>query len=106
MKDFSKTSKPLTDLLKKDNFVWKEEARYDFETIKHALIFAHVLSLPNFKKLFTIETDTSGRGIGVTLMHDQHHIAYISKALGIHFTMVAQFRYKGSCWLECYRKSS
>jgi hypothetical protein len=38
--------------------------------------------LPNFSKLFCIETDASGHGIGVVLLQDGHPLAFLSKALG------------------------
>jgi len=40
------------------------------------------LSLPDFSKPFCIETDASDLGVGAVLLQDQHHLAYISKALG------------------------
>lgn len=81
-KDFGKISKPLTDLLKKDNFDWSNNATLAFTALQNALSTTPVLALPNFTIPFTIETDASGKGIGVVLMQNQHPIAYISKSLG------------------------
>jgi hypothetical protein len=82
VKDFGKLAKPLTDLLKKDSFIWSDVATTAFLTLKDALISAPVLSLPDFSKKFIVETDASGKGIGAVLMQDHHPIAYISKSLG------------------------
>lgn len=53
-----------------------------FDTLKHALISAPVLVLPDFQQGFTVETDASALGIGAVLSQNGHPIAYISKALG------------------------
>lgn len=43
---------------------------------------APVLSLPDFTKLFCMETDASDISIGAVLIPDKHPIAYFSKKLG------------------------
>jgi hypothetical protein len=53
-----------------------------FNTLKTALVQAHVLSLLDFSKTFYIETDASDIGVGAVLIQEQHPIAFVSKALG------------------------
>lgn len=81
IKGFRSISKPLTLLLKKDVFIWTEEASATFMALKEALISAPVLALPDMNDTFVVETDASGLGIGVVLMQKGHPIAFISKAL-------------------------
>ena len=54
VRNFGKIAKPLTDLLKKDNFLWSEDATSTFQTLKHVLTTAPVLALPDLSKPFTV----------------------------------------------------
>jgi hypothetical protein len=59
-------------------FVWNSDTQQAFQALKAALVQAPVLAIPNFAKLFVIETDASGGGIRVVLQQEGHPIAYIS----------------------------
>ena len=60
VRNFGILSKPLTNLLKKGIlFIWTSETQATFEALKLALTTAPVLTLPDFNKPFTTETDAS-----------------------------------------------
>ncbi|XP_049363274.1 uncharacterized mitochondrial protein AtMg00860-like [Solanum verrucosum] len=65
---FGSICKPLLELLKKDGYTWIEHATTTFEELKQALISAPVLAMPDYSKPFVVETNASGKGIGVVLM--------------------------------------
>ena len=82
MKDFSTLVAPLTEVIKKNvGFKWGDEQERAFQLVKQRLTNASLLSLPNFAKMFEIECDTSGIGIGAILMQDGRPIAYFSEKL-------------------------
>ncbi|XP_025628112.1 uncharacterized protein [Arachis hypogaea] len=81
IKGYATLVAPLTDLLKKDTFVWSDQAMLAFHQLQQAISTKTVLALPNFNLLFEVETDASGTGIGAVLIQQRHPIAYFSKKL-------------------------
>ena len=87
IQDFSKISKPLFELTKKDQpYEWKEPQNKAFEILKEKLINSPVLIYPNFEKEFILLTDASKIALGAILSqkddnNKEHPIAYDSKVL-------------------------
>jgi hypothetical protein len=76
IKGFSKISKPMTELLKKDkNFKWTSACETSFQELKKRLTTALILVMPNMEKPFSIYCDVSGQGLECVLMQDGHVVA-------------------------------
>lgn len=80
---YAHISKPLTNLLKKDDFHWTSQAEEAFHYLKMAITSTPVLKLPNFSQTFVLKNDTFGFGIGAVLTQCDHPISYFSKRMTI-----------------------
>nr|GEW77316.1 hypothetical protein [Tanacetum cinerariifolium] len=58
---------------------WSVDAESTFDALKHALITAPILRLPDFTKPFIVETDTSSYGVGAILSQDGHPISIFQR---------------------------
>ena len=80
VKSYGEIAAPLTKLIQKNAFKWNEKAIATFEQLKLAMMTIPVLALPDWSHPFTIETDTSGVGLGA-LLSQGHPIAFFSQKL-------------------------
>ncbi|KAF5789771.1 putative nucleotidyltransferase, Ribonuclease H [Helianthus annuus] len=82
---FSKIAVPLTSLTHKDKpFVWGTAQETAFQTLKHMLCHAPILTLPDGSDDFVVYCDASNLGLGCVLMQRDKVIAYASRQLKIH----------------------
>ncbi|RVW26360.1 Retrovirus-related Pol polyprotein from transposon 17.6 [Vitis vinifera] len=86
IKDFSKISKPLCELLVKDaKFVWDEKCHKSFEELKQFLTTAPIVRAPNWKLPFEVMCDASDFAMGAILGQREdgkpYVIYYASKTL-------------------------
>ncbi|KAL6427141.1 hypothetical protein ACFW04_008643 [Cataglyphis niger] len=80
--NFSKTVRPLTNLLKKEeSFDWTDEQESAFVQLREALCTEPILQYPDFTKPFVVTTDASGYAIGGILSQGS-----IGKDLPIAYT--------------------
>jgi hypothetical protein len=82
VRDFSSIAAPLHELTKKGvPFAWGDSQEVAFNTLKDKLTHAPLLQLPDFNKVFELECDASGIGLGAVLLQDGKSVAYFSEKL-------------------------
>ncbi|KAF3666057.1 hypothetical protein T459_07651 [Capsicum annuum] len=91
VKGYTQLASPLTDLLKKDSFVWSDTSSAAFITLKQALSSVPVLALSNFAKMFSVETDASGTGISAVLCQEGHPITFFSQKLSARMQVASTY---------------
>ena len=87
VKDFSKISKPLTELVKKDvKFEWTNKQEEAFRKLKEKLTSYPILRHPDMERKFILMTDASREGLGAVLAQlddnsKEYVVAYASRSL-------------------------
>ncbi|WJZ99811.1 hypothetical protein VitviT2T_018226 [Vitis vinifera] len=86
IKDFSKLSKPLCELLAKDaKFIWDERCQKSFDQLKQFLTTAPIVRAPNLQLPFEVICDAIDFAIGAVLGQREdgkpYVIYYASKTL-------------------------
>ena len=91
IQDYSKKSRALEELCGKNNnkLIWNETCDKAFLEMKKALTESPILTFPDFKKEFILDTDASFDTIGAVLSQkdeqgNEHVIAYGSHAMNKH----------------------
>jgi hypothetical protein len=83
--NFSKITKPITELLKKGNkYVWSAYCDEAFLTLKKLVITSLVLVQSDIIKSFDVYCDASSTGLGCVLMQEGRVISYPSQQLRRH----------------------
>ena len=78
-KHYGTIAQLITTLLKANFFEWNDEAKIAWDLLKHALVIAHILALPDF----VVESDASSTGLETVLTQKGKPIAFFSKALSL-----------------------
>jgi hypothetical protein len=82
VKNITEVAKPLYELLNKgEKFSWTEKYDEAFRSLKSEWENSLELVIPDFNKVFTLETDASNVGIGAVLKQDDSPIGYVSRSL-------------------------
>jgi hypothetical protein len=91
IRDFGLIASPLTRLLRRDAFLWDDEATVAFEALKGALTTGPVLQMPDFNQPFIVNCDASGAGFGAVLHQGDGPLAYFSRPFAARHLKLAAY---------------
>lgn len=91
IQNFGVVAAPLTQLLKKEGFLWNPQAAKAFQELKQALTSSHVLHLPDFTKSFVVECDASESGFGAVLHQGAGPVAFFSRPFAARHNKLAAY---------------
>jgi hypothetical protein len=84
MQGYAAQARPLTELLKLPNrkvFAWTDACTASFAKLKHNLMTAPVLAMPNTALPYEVVCDASDAGVGAVLLQDGRPLAFESRKL-------------------------
>ena len=81
IKGYADLLRPVSDILRKKEFMWGQEQQEAFESVRQALTSAPVLEHASADKTFVVSTDASKFAVGATLEQDGHPVAFLSHRL-------------------------
>jgi hypothetical protein len=81
VKVYGKIVAPLTLLTKKNAFIWGDETKQVFLSLKDVMCMTLVLAMENFTNTYFSECDALSKGLGEILMQEGHPLTFTSKKL-------------------------
>ena len=83
IKNFSQICAPIIDIFGGSRwpFKWAESSHRNFKLLKKKITENPIMALPSYDKVFQVETNGSGKTIGVVLSQKQRPVAYLSEKL-------------------------
>ena len=76
---YGKFVSPFTSILKYIYFLLREFIEKFFSTLKDVMWTTLVLEVPHFTNIFLSECNSIGKGLGIVVMQEGNHLAFISK---------------------------